>query len=44
MENPGRCHIALTAPSADAVKEYHETAIAKGGIDNGAPGYRAHFK
>jgi catechol 2,3-dioxygenase-like lactoylglutathione lyase family enzyme len=33
-------HVCLRAPSADAVKAFHETALAAGGRDAGAPGLR----
>ena len=32
--------IALTAPSHDAVKAAHAAALANGGSDEGAPGFR----
>jgi catechol 2,3-dioxygenase-like lactoylglutathione lyase family enzyme len=32
--------IALTAPSHDAVKAAHAAALASGGSDEGAPGFR----
>ena len=32
--------IAFTAPSQDAVKAAHAAALANGGTDEGAPGYR----
>ena len=37
--NPG-AHIALRAPSQDAVKDFHAAALAHGGRDEGAPGPR----
>ena len=37
--NPGG-HICLRAPDADAVRSFHAAAIANGGSDEGAPGYR----
>jgi catechol 2,3-dioxygenase-like lactoylglutathione lyase family enzyme len=36
-------HIAFTAPDRAAVKLFHETALAAGGRDNGAPGVRPHY-
>ncbi len=33
-------HLAFTAGSAAEVKAFHEAALANGGKDNGAPGYR----
>lgn len=37
--NPG-AHIALRAPSEEAVREFHAHALAHGGRDEGAPGPR----
>jgi len=37
--DPG-AHVALRAPSEDAVRELHATALAHGGRDAGAPGPR----
>jgi catechol 2,3-dioxygenase-like lactoylglutathione lyase family enzyme len=36
-------HIAIRAPSERAVQQFYEAALAVGGIDNGAPGYRPHY-
>ncbi|MGN8112832.1 VOC family protein [Labrys sp. 22185] len=36
-------HLAFAAPSRQAVSQFHETALARGGADNGAPGLRAHY-
>lgn len=33
-------HIALRAPTEDAVRAFHEAALANGGVDDGAPGPR----
>jgi predicted lactoylglutathione lyase len=33
-------HLAFRAKSRKQVKDFHEAAIAAGGKDNGAPGYR----
>jgi predicted lactoylglutathione lyase len=33
-------HLAFEAKSADQVKAFHKAALAAGGKDNGAPGYR----
>ncbi|NEG54677.1 VOC family protein [Bifidobacterium platyrrhinorum] len=35
-------HIAFLAPDRDAVRAFHEAAIAAGGRDNGAPGPRPY--
>lgn len=43
-EHPGRIHFAVAAPSSDAVKAFYSAALANGGTDNGAPGYRAHYR
>src|SRR5262245_18174265 len=42
-DTPGRApiHLALGAPSTAAVEAFHAAALAHGGTDNGAPGYRA---
>ncbi|AYG66295.1 MULTISPECIES: VOC family protein [unclassified Rhizobium] len=36
-------HVALTAGSREIVDEFHQAALAAGGIDNGAPGLRPHY-
>jgi catechol 2,3-dioxygenase-like lactoylglutathione lyase family enzyme len=36
-------HIAIAALSKDAVAAFHAAAIAAGGVDNGAPGYRTEY-
>jgi len=38
-QNPG-AHIALRAPSEEAVRDFHVKALAHGGRDEGAPGPR----
>lgn len=38
-KDPG-AHIALRAPSQNAVREFHAAALAHGGCDEGAPGPR----
>jgi catechol 2,3-dioxygenase-like lactoylglutathione lyase family enzyme len=37
---PGKLHVALAASSREAVDAFHHEALAAGGTDNGAPGYR----
>jgi catechol 2,3-dioxygenase-like lactoylglutathione lyase family enzyme len=37
------CHLALSAPTRDAVRAYHAAALVAGGVDNGAPGLRPHY-
>lgn len=39
---PGR-HIAFTADSRSAVDAFYAAGLAAGGMDNGAPGLRAHY-
>jgi catechol 2,3-dioxygenase-like lactoylglutathione lyase family enzyme len=36
-------HLALRAPNRKAVDEFHQAAIANGGLDNGGPGLRPHY-
>ena len=36
-------HLALAAPSRDAVDRFHAAAIAAGGVDDGPPGIREHY-
>jgi catechol 2,3-dioxygenase-like lactoylglutathione lyase family enzyme len=36
-------HLALAAPSRDAVDAFHEAALASGGRDAGAPGPRPRY-
>ena len=36
-------HLALVAPSREAVVAFHAAALAHGGRDNGAPGLRPHY-
>lgn len=36
-------HLALVAPSAEAVDAFHAAAIASGGRDDGGPGRRPHY-
>ncbi len=43
---PGRLlagHLALRAPSRDAVDAFHAAAVAHGGQDDGAPGARPEY-
>ncbi len=39
----GPIHVAFAAENRAAVRAFHEAALAAGGIDNGAPGIRAHY-
>ena len=41
-EIPG-FHVALAAPSRQAVKSFHTAALAFGGCDNGPPGLRPDY-
>ena len=36
-------HLALAAPSREAVNTFHAAAVAAGGTDNGAPGLRPGY-
>ena len=36
-------HLAFEAGSSDEVKAFHKAALAAGGRDNGAPGYRDYW-
>lgn len=36
-------HIAFLAKSKRAVQAFHKAALASGGKDNGAPGFRIHY-
>ncbi len=40
---PQGSHICFSAPSREAVREFHRTGIAAGGTDDGAPGLRPHY-
>jgi len=39
----GLLHIAFQAPDRASVDAFHAAALAAGGVDNGAPGLRAHY-
>jgi catechol 2,3-dioxygenase-like lactoylglutathione lyase family enzyme len=36
-------HIAFIAHDADSVQKFYDAALAAGGTDNGAPGYRKDY-
>jgi catechol 2,3-dioxygenase-like lactoylglutathione lyase family enzyme len=36
-------HLALGAPSRQAVDDFHHLALAHGGVDNGGPDLRPHY-
>jgi catechol 2,3-dioxygenase-like lactoylglutathione lyase family enzyme len=38
-----RVHLAFVATSHEAVRRFHAAALAHGGRDNGAPGYRTRY-
>ncbi len=40
---PPGSHVCFSAPSREAVREFHRTGIAAGGKDNGSPGLRPHY-
>lgn len=45
-ENKAPClavHFAFSAVSREVVDVFHQSALAAGGKDNGAPGIRAHY-
>lgn len=42
MANPG-FHLALAAPTREAVAAFHAAALAAGATDNGSPGLRPHY-
>lgn len=42
-QNANGVHIAFMAGSREQVRAFHETAIAAGGKDDGAPGPRPHY-
>lgn len=37
-------HIAFVAPTEQAVRAFHSTALAHGATDNGGPGLRPHYE
>lgn len=39
----GKLHVALEGASREAVDKFHADALAAGGSDNGAPGYRPRY-
>jgi catechol 2,3-dioxygenase-like lactoylglutathione lyase family enzyme len=39
----GPVHLALVAPSREAVQRFHAAAVKNGGEDNGKPGIRADY-
>jgi len=36
-------HVAFAAQSREIVDRFHQAALVAGGVDNGAPGVRAHY-
>ncbi len=42
-EPAGSAHVALRAPSREAVRKFHAAAVAAGGSDNGAAGPRPDY-
>ena len=42
-KEPQKAHVAFTADNKKAVDEFHAAALANGGKDNGAPGYRKDY-
>ena len=43
IEKPAPVHVAFFATSKESVDEFHAAAVAAGGKDNGAPGYRTDY-
>jgi len=43
MPLTGRLHVAFAAKDHDAVRAFHEAALAAGAKDNGGPGLRPHY-
>jgi len=42
--SPGTgCHVALVAPSREAVADFHAAALRMGAADEGPPGLRPHY-
>lgn len=41
--NKPHVHVAFRAENRKQVDEFYKAALAAGGIDNGAPGLRAHY-
>lgn len=42
-EKPQPTHVAFGAKSKEAVQEFYKVALAAGGKDNGAPGFRLEY-
>jgi catechol 2,3-dioxygenase-like lactoylglutathione lyase family enzyme len=42
-EPTGNLHLAFQAADEDAVRRFHQAALAAGGTDNGAPGERDYY-
>lgn len=42
-ETTAAVHVAFIADSKEMVDAFHATALAAGGKDNGAPGYRSQY-
>lgn len=36
-------HFCVVAPTRKSVNDFHKSALANGGVDNGAPGLRADY-
>jgi predicted lactoylglutathione lyase len=43
VEKPAPVHVAFAAQSKEEVDNFHAAAVAAGGKDNGAPGYRKDY-
>jgi catechol 2,3-dioxygenase-like lactoylglutathione lyase family enzyme len=42
-ETVAKSHVAFEAKNREEVEQFHKAAIAAGGKDNGAPGYRPDY-
>jgi len=40
----GSVHIAFAAPDRETVDAFHAAAVEAGGVDNGRPGLRPHYR
>lgn len=43
VEHPAGVHVAFVAKDKEAVDAFYTAALAAGGKDNGAPGYRTQY-
>jgi catechol 2,3-dioxygenase-like lactoylglutathione lyase family enzyme len=38
-----RVHVAFSAPTHEAVRQFHAAGIGAGGVENGEPGFRSRY-